>query len=67
MAFYEGSFIYLFLVAPKHFGHTFASKTLFHAKIQLHLPSESSSVKFQSFSQTEAIVKEVLARSIQMS
>ena len=67
MALCEGSVIYIFLVAPKLFGHAYISISLPHAQIQLYLPSQSSSVIFQSFCQTEAIVKEVLARSTQMS
>ena len=67
MAFCEGSDIYLILFTPILFGHSFMTKSLPHAKTQLHLPSQSSLVIFPSFCQAEAIVKEVLARSIQMS
>ena len=67
MALCEGSVIYIFLVAPKLFGHAYISKSLPHVKIQHHFPRQSSSVIFQSFCQREGIVKEVLARSIQMS
>ena len=62
-----GSVIYLILFAPKLFGHASTSKSLPHEKIQLHLPSQSSSMIIQSFRQTYAIVKEVLVRSIQLS
>ena len=67
MARCEGNVIYIFLVAPKLFGNAYTSKSLPHAQIQPHLLSQSSSVIFQSFCQTEGFVKEVLARSIQMS
>ena len=67
VVFCEGSATYPFLIAPKPFGHSLMTKSLPHAKIQLYLPSQSSSVIFQSFCQTKAIVKEVLARVIQMS
>ena len=67
MALCEGSVIYIFLVAPKLLGHSFVSKSLSHAQVQRYLPSQSSSVIFQSFCQTESFVKEVLARSTQMS
>ena len=43
------------------------SKYLPHAQVKIYLPSQSSSVNFQSFCQTEGYVKEVLARSTQMS
>ena len=55
------------MFAPKLFGNDISSKSLPHAKIQLYLPSQSSSAIFQSFYQTEGIVKEVLSRFIQMS
>ena len=67
MAFCEGSANYPFLIAPKPFGHSLMSKSLPHAKIQLYLRSQSSSANFQTFCQTEGIVKEVLARCTQMS
>ena len=67
MALCEGSVIYIFLVGPKLFGHASISKSLPHAKMQLHLPSQIPTVIFQSFCQTKGFVKEVLARSIQMS
>ena len=67
MAFCEGSATYPFLIAPKPFGHSLMSKSLPHAKIQLYLPSQSSSAIFQTLCQTEGIVKELLARSFQMS
>ena len=67
MAFCEGSATYPFLIAPKIFGHDISSNLLPDAKIQLYLPSQSSLVIFQSFCQAEAIVKEVQARSIQIS
>ena len=66
MAFCEGSAPYPILFAPKPFGHSLMTKSLPHAKIQLYLPSQPSSTIFQSFCQTHAIVKEVLARSTQM-
>ena len=64
---YEGSAIYIFLIALGIFGHSFLSKSLPHDKIQLHLPSKSSSANFQSFCSTRTVVKEVLARHILMS
>ena len=67
VAFCEGSATYPFLIAPKLFGNAMSSKSLPHAKIQLYLPSQSSSAIFQTFCQTGAIVKEVLAMVIQMS
>ena len=67
MALCEGSVIYIFVVAPNPFGHVYMSKYLPHAQVQIYLPSQSSSVNFQSFCQTEGFVKEVLARSTQMS
>ena len=67
MAFCEGSATYAILISPKPFGHSLMSKSLPHAKIQLYLPSQSPSVIFESFCQIEASVKEVLARSTQMS
>ena len=67
MAICEGSAIYPILFAPKLFGNSFMTKSLPRAKIPLYLPSKSSLVIFQSFCQTEAIVKELQARSIQMS
>ena len=67
MALCEESVIYIFPNDPKLVGHLFMSKSLPHAKIQLYLPSQSFLVNFQSFCQTEATVKEVLARGIQMS
>ena len=67
MAFCEGSATYPFLIAPKPFWHVLMSKSLPHAKIQLYLPSQASSVIFQSSCLREAFVKEVLARVIQMS
>ena len=67
MAFYEGSATYPLLIAPKLFGHDISSKSLPHAQVQIYLPSQSSLVNFQSFYQTEGIVKEVLTRSPQMS
>ena len=62
VAFSEGSATYPFLISPKPFGYFLMSKSLPHAKIQLYLPSQSSSAIFQTFCQTEGIVKEVLAR-----
>ena len=56
---YEGSAIYIFLIALGIFGHSFLSKSLLHDKIQLHLPSKSSSANFQSFCPPRSIVKEV--------
>ena len=56
---YEGSAIYIFLIALGIFGHSFLSKSLPHDKIQLHLPSKSSSANFQSFCPPRSIVKEV--------
>jgi hypothetical protein len=67
MALFEGSAIYLFLIALTIFGHYLISKLLPHAKIQLHWPSKSSSANFQSFYPEGSFVKEVLARLIQMS
>ena len=62
----EVSFIF-FLLTPNLFGHVYMSKLLPHAQFQIYLPSQSSSVNFQSFCLTEGFVKEVLARSTQMS
>ena len=62
----EVSFIF-FLVTPNLFGHVYMSKKLPHEQVQIYLPSQSSLVIFQSFCQTESFVKEVLARSTQMS
>ena len=67
MAFCEGSATYPFLIAPKPFGHSLMSKLLPHAKILLYLPSQSSLANFQTFCQTEGIVKEALARFIKLS
>jgi hypothetical protein len=67
MALCEESAIYLFLIDPKIFGHSLISKLLPHAKIQIHLPSKSSSANFQSFYPERSFVKEVPARIIQMS
>ena len=67
VAFCEGSATYPFLIAPKPFGHSLMSKSLPHDKIQLYLPSQSSSAIFQTFCRIEGIVKEVLPRSFQMS
>ena len=58
-ALYKGSAIYIFLIALGIFGHSFLSKSLPHYKIQLHLPSKSSSANFQSFCPPRSIVKEV--------
>ena len=55
----EGSAIYIFLIALKIVRHSFLSKSLPHNKIQLHLPSKSSSANFQSFCPPRSIVKEV--------
>ena len=52
-------YLYIFLIALGIFGHSFLSKSLPHDKIQLHLPSKSSSANFQSFCPPRSIVKEV--------
>ena len=67
MAHYEASAIYLCSFEPKLLGHLSMSKQLTCAKIQLYLPSQSSSAIFQTFCQIEGIVKEVLAMVIKMS
>ena len=64
---YEGSAIYIFLIALGIFGHSFLSKSLPHDKIQLHLPSKSSSANFQSFCPPRSIVKEVPFLYIEMT
>ena len=56
-----------YLFYSQTFWAFFYVQIMAHAKSQLHLPSQTSSVIFQSFCQTEAIVKEVLARSIQIN
>ena len=67
MAVCEGSATYLCLFGPKLFGHSFLSISLPHAKIQLYLDIKSPLANFQSFWLTRSFVKQVLARSIQMS
>ena len=64
---YEGSAIYIFLIALEIFGHFLLSKSLPHDKIQLHLPNKCSSANFQSFCPPRSIVKEVPFLYIQMT
>ena len=58
---------FIFLIGLKNFGHSFLSRSLPHDKIQLHLPSKSSSANFQSFCPPRTFVREVLAMHILMS
>ena len=67
MAHCEASAIYLCPFDPKLFVNLSLSKYLTCAKIQLYLPSQTSSMIFQSSCLREAFVKEVLTSIILMS
>ena len=67
MADCEASAIYLCPIDSKLLGHLFMSKWLPHDKFQLNFPSKYSWAIFQSSCLRESVVKEVLARHIQMS
>ena len=66
MALCEGSVIYIFPSDSQPFWACLYVQIISHAQVQIYWPSQSSSVNFQSFCQTEGFVKEVLARSIQI-
>ena len=67
MALCEGSVIYISPIDSQPFWACLYVQIIAHPQVQIYLPSQSSSVNFQSFCQTESFVKEVLARSTQMS
>ena len=66
MALCEGSVIYISPIDSQLFWACLYVQ-MPHAQVQIYLPSQSSSVNFQSFCQSEGFVKEVLATSTQMS
>ena len=63
----EASTLFICLIALKICGHSFLFISLPHAKIQLNLASKYFLANFQSFWSIGSFVKQVLARSVQMS